>query len=160
MKELIIALVSVLLFEHFGRLYEWRTRPSLCIDAVANVVRAGADWLAYWFFWASSFLEFLRADKFAESCWLLAQSCARAVLSPLWVVVYYLDRLSNYTSPKVVIAGSVILVALVLFVLWRRIAATVAWLWANFGKIVALLVLATPVFAFVWRESLHRMMYN
>lgn len=105
--------LGIFVFEHIGRKYNVKYRPSVMLNYVADKSKQTWELLGNAFAYASSFLTLINIGELQQTFMDIYNPTVEILLSPVWFVDGYIKRASQYVNKKsLVLAGSGLLVLL------------------------------------------------
>lgn len=114
---------TAFIWEHIARLHNADQRPSIALNAIANVSVSTFYWIGAQFAWISSFLNWIDLGEFQKTALSLWQSIWSVAISPTELLKGYYFFMISLPYSYAVILGSLLLIGGPLFTLygWPKI---------------------------------------
>lgn len=99
--------VTLLLWQHFGRMHGWQVRPSQMLNRVAGYAETFYRYIGHVLVWLASFYHYLYfyAKELAMSLQELLLPIFQILSSPAYVVWGLLESAATYTKPELIWVG-------------------------------------------------------
>lgn len=130
----LVSCFSLIMWQHLGRLWFWSYKPSDILTYIAIFSEYFCTTVGEIFAWCSSYLHLLYTFlyKFLTlhlkdlliSLIQLFEPVGRLVVSPVFFIQGYCQIALTYAHPALITVGSIVLIAAVLAVLWRRVLSS------------------------------------
>jgi hypothetical protein len=110
-KIVITVFTSLFLWEHFGRINDIDSRPTLLIEPLTEFSKCLFIEIGSYFAWISGYAYHLKLGEMAFSLCNLLEAILLFLCTPIWTVKGFIETAYNdYGNPKIIFIGAIVLV--------------------------------------------------